>query len=150
MANSYVACLIHCVFSTKGRRNLITPDIRNRLWSYIGGIARENSMSALAVGGTLNHVHVLLSIPQTMSIAQVMQKIKGVSSKWVHDEFPKHRDFKWQKGYGAFGIGLSQMKRTVEYIENQEEHHKGKTFEQEFVAFLKKNDLPYDERYIFD
>lgn len=151
MPHSYVNCLMHCVcvFSTKERRKLITPDIRDRLWAFIGGIARENQMKALIVGGVENHVHILLSVPSTLSIAKAVQLIKGGSSKWVHDAFPSHNDFAWQEGYGAFSVSISQVEHTIAYIRNQEEHHRKKTFEQEFVSFLKKHSIEYDERYVF-
>lgn len=114
MPHSYTSCLVHCVFSTKERRGTITPDLQERLHPYIGGIARSNDMRALAVGGTADHVHLLLSVPATQSIAKAIQLIKGGSSKWVHDTFPARPDFEWQEGYGAFSIGVSQLPETVE------------------------------------
>src|SRR5689334_11649872 len=139
MAHSFTSSLFHCTFSTKDRRNLITPDLQDRLWPYIGGIARDNGMKALAVGGVEDHAHVLLSLASTMAIAKAIQLIKGGSSKWVHDEFPKHKDFAWQEGYGAFSIGISQRETTIVYIQNQREHHKKTTFKEEFLAFLAKH-----------
>ena len=109
MAHSFNSSLFHCVFSTKQRRNTITPDLQERLWPYFGGIARENKMRALSVGGIEDHVHVLLSLPSTMPISKAMQLIKGGSSKWVHDTFPEHHAFAWQEGYGAFSIGVSHV-----------------------------------------
>ena len=111
MGHSYTSSLFHCVFSTKERRKLITPELQERLWPYIGGIARDNRMKALAIGGIDDHVHILLSIPCTLAIAKAIQLIKGGSSKWVHETFPKHRTFAWQEGYGAFSIGISQIDR---------------------------------------
>src|SRR5436190_12752162 len=115
---SYVNMHLHCVFSTKERRPMITPDLRDRLWPYLGGIARENKMKAIEVGGMPDHVHVLLSLPSTASIAKAMQLIKGGSSKWVHDTFPEHRHFSWQVKYGAFGVSVSLLDKTIQYIEN--------------------------------
>ena len=109
MAHSFNSSLFHCVFSTKQRRNTITPDLQERLWPYFGGIARENKMRALSVGGIEDHVHVLLSLPSTMPISKAMHLIKGGSSKWVHDTFPEHHAFAWQEGYGAFSIGVSHV-----------------------------------------
>ena len=106
MAHSYVSALFHCVFSTKERQRLITEDLQERLWQYMGGIARENKMRALTIGGADDHVHLLLSMPSTLTIAKAMQLIKGGSSKWVHDTFPQLKDFEWQEGYGAFSIGI--------------------------------------------
>ncbi len=148
MAHSYVSSLVHCVFSTKERTKTVSPDFRERLWAFIGGIARENGMKALAVGGTEDHVHILLSLSATMALAKAIQLIKGGSSKWIHDTFPKHRHFAWQEGYGAFSISVSHLNGTIAYIRGQETHDQGKTFEKEFLAFLKKHNIAYDERYV--
>jgi REP element-mobilizing transposase RayT len=115
----------------------------------MGGIARENGMKALAVGGTIDHVHTLLSLPATLSVAKAIQLIKGGSSKWVHDQWPRHRKSAWQDGYGAFSVGLSQIKSVISYINGQKEHHRKKTFEEEFVEFLDSYGLEYDRRYVF-
>lgn len=105
MSHSYTSCLVHYVFSTKERRKSISPEIRERLWAYLGGIARENGMRALAVGGTDDHVHMLVSLPSTLSIAKAVQFIKGGSSKWMHETFPSMGAFAWQEGYGGiFGV----------------------------------------------
>ena len=149
MGHTYVSCLIHCVFSTKGRRNMIAQDIQDRLWAYIGGIARENRMNAPAVGGAADHVHVLLSIPSTMATSKAVQLIKGGSSKWLHDSFPVMREFAWQEGYGAFSIGISALDDTIDYIERQDQHHRTTSFEEEYLAFLKKHNIDYDERYVW-
>lgn len=93
MAHSYVSALFHCVFSTKGRRRHITGDLQTRLWPYIGGIARDNKMTALSIGGVEDHLHILLSLPSTIEIAKALQLLKGGSSKWVHEEFPTQRGF---------------------------------------------------------
>ncbi len=148
MPHSYASCLIHYVFSTKGRRNTITPELRKRLWAYLGGIARENGMKALAIGGTADHVHLLASLPSTLSIAKAVQLIKGGSSKWVHDTFPSIKDFAWQEGYGAFSIGTSGEDETIAYINAQDEHHRSRTFDEEFVAFLKRHRIDYDPRHV--
>jgi REP element-mobilizing transposase RayT len=115
----------------------------------MGGIARENQMKALAIGGVEDHVHILLSLPSTISVAKALQLIKGGSSKWVHDEFPRHHDFAWQEGYAALSIGISQVGDTERYIANQEEHHRTRSFEDEFLAFLKKHGIEYDPRYVW-
>ena len=150
MAHSYVCSYFHCVFSTKERRKLITPDLELRLWPFLGGIARNHDMKALAIGGTEDHIHLLLSSPATLAIAKAIQVIKGESSKWVHDTFPEHRKFAWQEGYGAFTIGVSQKDVTVAYIQKQKEHHRKKTFQEEYLAFLKKHDVEYDPRFVWD
>jgi len=147
MAHTYVSDLIHCVFSTKLRRNLIKLEIQPDLWSLIGGIARKNKCKALAVGGIENHVHILLSLSPDMSLAKAMQLIKGASSRWMNETHTRH--FAWQEGYGAFTVGISQKADTIAYIESQAEHHRKRSFEEEFIAFLKKHNVEYDPRYIW-
>src|SRR5258708_22736453 len=106
MPHTYVSDLVHCVFSTKVRRELVSAEIQSQLWALIGGIARKNGFKALVVGGTTDHVHVLLSLPATMPLAKAVQLIKGASSHWMNE---KHgNDFAWQEGYGAFTVGISQ------------------------------------------
>jgi len=147
LSHTYVSDLVHCVFSTKNRCNLITAEIQSDLWSFIGGIARKNGFKALMVGGTENHVHILLSLPATMPLAKAMQLIKGASSHWMNETHAK--DFAWQEGYGAFTVGISQMPDTISYIQTQPEHHRKRSFEEEFVAFLKKHGVEYDPQYIW-
>ena len=149
MPHSYVSNLMHCTFSTKERYPMITPELETDLWPYIGGIARKNRMKALAIGGTQDHLHGLLSLPATMDFAKAVQLIKGGSSKWVHDTFAKYRKFEWQDGYGAFSVSQSQLARTIDYINNQKEHHRKRTFEEEFIELLEKHGIAYDERYLF-
>jgi REP element-mobilizing transposase RayT len=149
MAHSYLSILIHYIFSTKNRDKIITPEIQDRLWAYMGGIARENNMKALSIGGVEEHAHVFLSLPATISIAKAIQLIKGGSSKWIHDTFPSFKDFAWQVGYGAFSVSISHIDETINYIKNQKEHHRHKTFQEEYLAFLKKHGIEYDERYIW-
>jgi putative transposase len=134
---------MHCVFATKERRPLIKPGLQRRLWPYLGGIARENKMRALVVGGVEDHVHVLFSIPSTLSVAKAVQLLKGNSSKGIHDTFPEHHDFGWQEGYGAFSIGVSGVEDTTKYIQNQEAHHRKMTFREEVEVFLKKHGMEY-------
>ena len=136
MSHSYICCLIHIVFSTAERRPLIRDDIRGRLHGYIGGIARENAMAAIAVGGVADHVHILLSLPRTISVAKAVQLLKGGSSKWLNDTFPESKAFAWQEGYAAFSVGISQREKTVAYIQGQAEHHKRISFAEEFAKFL--------------
>jgi REP element-mobilizing transposase RayT len=119
--------------------------VRERLWPYLGGIAKQNQMKALAIGGASDHVHVLLSLPATLSVAKAMQLLKGNSSKWMRETFPNMRSFAWQEGYGAFSIGMSGVDATVAYIRNQAEHHRTRSFREEFVAMLKKHGFTYDE-----
>ena len=147
---SYISSYLHCVFSTKERRRLITPTLRDRLWPFLGGIARQNKMKAIEIGGMEDHVHMLLSLPSTLSIAKALQLIKGGSSKWVHETFPEHRMFGWQVKYGAFSVSVSQLDTIIQYIKDQKEHHRQMTFQEEFIALLKKHRVEYDERYLWD
>src|SRR5712692_5237174 len=149
MSHRYESLLVHGIFSTKNRKPLIAKDVSPRLWAYIGGICRTNGFKALAVGGVEDHAHILLSLPATLSVAKAIQLIKGGSSKWVHDTFPVHRGFAWQEGYGAFSIGVSQIEAAIAYIQSQPEHHRTKTFEEEFLGFLKKHGIEYDPRYVW-
>jgi REP element-mobilizing transposase RayT len=148
MGHTYTSQLLHCVFSTKNRLPLLNAEIRPRLHAYLGGIARENDMKALAVSGVEDHVHILLSLKPTMSLSKAMQLIKGGSSLWLHETFPKLKEFGWQEGYGAFSIGISQIDDTIAYIARQEEHHRKISFQDELRAILKRHGIEWDERYV--
>lgn len=150
MASTLTLVNIHYVFSTKKREKLIDESIKIRLWAYIGGIARENKMIPLVVGGTNDHVHLLITLPPTMNISKAAQLIKIGSSKWIHKEFPEHKEFAWQSGYGAFSVSFGRIPNIVNYIKNQEDHHKKKTFAEEYIEFLKLNGIVYDERFVLE
>jgi putative transposase len=143
MAHTYTSLLTHCVFSTKERRRMIPEELQPRLWSYMGGIARTNKIKALAIGGTDDHVHMLVSLPSHISVAKAMQLVKAGSSKWMHDELGK-KLFSWQESYGAFSIGITQIPATVKYINSQKEHHQRRTFDEELVLILKKHGIVPD------
>ncbi|HEY0319949.1 MAG TPA: transposase [Pyrinomonadaceae bacterium] len=149
MPHSYVSTLIHCVFSTKERRKIISAELQASLWPSIGGIARQNGMKALAIGGATDHAHILLSLTAVMPASKAVQLIKGGSSKWIHESLLAQRDFAWQEGHGAFSVSISHVKNTIAYIQNQAEHHRKKTFEEEFLSFLKKHNIEYDERHVW-
>ncbi|MEK6231304.1 MAG: IS200/IS605 family transposase [Luteolibacter sp.] len=148
--HSLSSCLMHCVFATKERQPFLSHEIRDRLHPYLGGIARDNSMKALAIGGTEDHVHILLSIPATLSVSKAMQLMKGNFSKWLRDTFPeiKSKEFAWQQGFGAFSISVSSIDDTVRYIRNQEQHHQKKSFRNEFENFLRKHKIEFDPKHI--
>ena len=146
---SYVSSYFHCVFSTKERRPLITPELRVRLWPFMGGIARQNNLKAIEIGGVEDHVHILISLPASVPVSKAMQLIKGGSSKWVHETFPDQRLFAWQDEYGAFSVSVSQLDKTIAYIHGQPEHHRKMTFQEEFLELLKKHRIEYDERYLW-
>jgi len=150
MANTYSSLFYHIVFSTKGRFSFIDRQIEERVWAYIGGIARKREMTALQVGGIENHIHVLVLAKPVVAPSQIAQWLKGESSKWIHDEFPHLSKFGWQDGYGVFTVSQSQVPDVIEYIRDQRKHHKDQSFEQEYVSLLKLNGVDYDKRYVFD
>jgi putative transposase len=139
----------HFTFSTKNREPWISQSIEDRIWSYIGGVARKQKMTALQVGGIDDHIHTLVMAPPTLSPSQIAQYLKGDSSKWIHQEFPKLRGFEWQDGYGAFTVSTSQIAEVIKYIQNQREHHRKKTFQEEYLELLEKHCVAYDERYLW-
>ena len=149
MANSFTSINIHFVFSTKNRKCLIDDKIKSRLWGYMGGIAKDNKMTALAIGGTNNHVHMLLSMPAVLSPAKSIQLIKSNSSKWVNEEFRHKTGFSWQVGYSGFSVGPKQIKNVINYINRQEEHHRIKSFEEEYISFLEESGIEYEEQYVW-
>jgi len=146
MSHTYISQLMHVVFSTKKRCSSIPPDMQERLWSYLGGIAQKNGFKTVAVGGTENHVHILLSLPATMPLAKAVQLLKGGSSKWLNDATENR--FEWQQGYGAFSVSTSQQVQVRTYIDSQAEHHRTRNFNDEFLAFLRKHKIDYDARYV--
>jgi REP element-mobilizing transposase RayT len=148
MSHTYCLALFHCVFSTRERQKVIAPELQERLWAYMGGIAREHGMKALAVGGADDHVHILLLLPSSVTISQAMRTIKAGSSKWIHKTCGQAK-FEWQLGYGAFTIGWSQVDATVAYIAGQKEHHKKRDFQAEFLAILEQHRIEYDARYVW-
>jgi putative transposase len=150
MPGTYTKLLYHAVFSTKERARLITPDLQPRLHEYLGGIVRSERGVAYQIGGTLNHVHLLLRWRTDDSFSNLMRKLKSNSSRWVHETFPMLQSFQWQEGYGAFTVSQSQSNAVDQYIRNQESHHRTSTFEEELIALLKAHEIEYDERYLWD
>jgi putative transposase len=140
--------LLHFIFSTLGRRSLIKPEFRADLFAYLGGIVREMNGAALIVNGTSDHVHMLLRIRPVHSSAEIARVVKANSSRWVREKWSP--GFAWQTGYAVFSVSESNVAAVTKYIATQEEHHKKHSFQEEFVAFLKKNRVEYDERYIWD
>jgi putative transposase len=115
----------------------------------MGGIARENNIKAISIGGMPDHAHLLISLPSVVPVAKAIQFIKGGSSKWLHENIRAFRKFAWQEGYGAFSISASRVDDVAAYIARQEDHHRVRSFQEEYVAFLKENKIEYDERYIW-
>ncbi len=150
MAHTFTELLSHVIFSTKGLAASIDDELRPRLHSYIGGIIRELGGTAIAVGGTPGHVHILLRLPPSVPIADAMRVVKTNSSRWIHETSPNLRSFAWQTGYGAFSVSESNRQTVSDYIRNQEEHHRRTSFQEEYVAFLQRHGVDYDERFVFD
>lgn len=150
MANTYSQITIHCVFAVKGRENIIAQSWRDRLHSYLSGIITEKGAKALAVGGWKDHVHILVGLPVTISVSDFMSSVKANSSKWINEQRFVPGKFQWQPGYGAFSYSKSQRDTVVKYIINQEEHHKTKTFREEYIKMLTDFEVIYEEKYIFD
>jgi putative transposase len=149
MANSYTSLFTHIIFSTHNREPLLKSEWRDRLFAYIGGIARENKIKAVSIGGVMDHAHMLLLTPASIPIAKAVQLVKGGSSKWLHENNISLKNFAWQEGYGAFSISASQVSEVAAYIAAQEEHHRIKSFQEEYLSFLKEYNVEYDERYVW-
>ncbi len=150
MANTYSQLFYHIVFSTKERRNFIHQEIEERVWDYIGGIARKHDVTSLRVGGIENHVHGLVMAKPVVPPYKIPMWLKGGSSKWIHDEFSNLSFSSWQDGYGIFSVSKSQVPDVIRYIENQREHHNGETFEEEYISLLRLHGIEYDLQYVFD
>jgi putative transposase len=150
MPQSFTCLHYHLIFSTKNRLPAIAPDLQTRLYDYIGGILRSEKSVLLAAGGMPDHVHLLCSLSKELAIAEALRLIKSNSSKWIHETFPEHRTFAWQAGYGAFAVSYSHLDSVKRYIARQAAHHRRTTFQEELVAFLRKHNLPFDERYLWE
>lgn len=149
MANTYHSLHYHLIFSTKNRVAYLKPEIEQRVWAYLGGVARKHKMTALQIGRFDDHIHALVMAPPTIAPSQIAQYLKGDSSKWIHETFLELGDLAWQEGYGAFTVSKSNMESVVAYIQKQREHHKKQTFQEEYLEFLQKHGVEYDERYVW-
>lgn len=150
MANTYSQISIHCVFAVKGRENLITINWRDELHRYISGIITGNGARSLAVGGWKDHVHIFFGMPVTTCISDFMSIVKANSSKWINERGFVSGKFQWQSGYGAFSHSRSQRDQVIKYISTQEEHHRVKTFKEEYLKMLADFEVGYDEKYLFE
>ncbi|SEO91520.1 REP element-mobilizing transposase RayT [Flavobacterium sp. CF108] len=149
MANTYTQIHIHFVFAVKYRQAVIHTNWKNDLYKYISGIIKNNNHKVLAINGVSDHIHILIGIRPAQSITELMKSIKQNSSKWINENKFTNIHFEWQEGYGAFSYSKSQLSAVSDYIENQEEHHKKKTFKEEYINFLEKFEVDYDEKFIF-
>jgi putative transposase len=150
MANTYTQISIHAIFVVKHRENFITKEWRDRLHSYISGVLKNEGATTLAVGGWLDHVHVFFGMPPTKNISDILRVVKTNSSKWINEnEFTKGK-FQWQEGYAAFSYSRSQRDTVINYIMQQEEHHKKKSFKAEYLEILKNFEVDFNEKYLFE
>ncbi len=150
MAQSLASIMIHLVFSTKDRVAWITPAIEASLHANMAQILKDLECPALKIGGMHDHIHILFALNRTKSVSQVVEDVKKKSSRWVKTEYPDLQGFQWQSGYGAFSVGQSGLEKTRDYIISQKEHHQLRSFQDEFQSFLKKYDITWDEKYLWD
>jgi putative transposase len=150
MANTYTQIYLHFVFAVKNRASLIHPSWKDELYKYITGIVQNNNHKLIAINGIPDHVHILIGYNLHQLIPDLLQDIKGNSSKWINiNKFTKSH-FNWQAGYGAFSYSHSQIDQVAKYIINQEKHHKKRTFQKEYLELLKRFNIPYDDKYILE
>ena len=150
MPQSFASVHVHVVFSTKGRVALISDDLAPRLYEYIGGIVRARHSLLVQAGGMADHIHLLVSLHRQLSVAELLRDIKANSSKWVHQTFADRRAFAWQAGYAVFAVSFSNLDAVKGYIAEQAEHHRTRTFQDEFRALLRRHHIAFDERYMWD
>lgn len=150
MSRTFTNLLTHLIFSTKDREPLIVPELESELYAYLGGLTRELKGKSYGINGTSDHVHMLISLPPTVSTSEALRFIKSNSSGWVHVKWPRRRAFAWQLGYGAFSVSKSNVPSVLKYIRSQEAHHRKVTFKEELIDFLVKHEIEYDERYIWN
>jgi putative transposase len=150
MPQSLSSILIHLIFSTKNRERFITEAIEKELYPYTAKIFRELKSPTLSVGGTDDHLHILFSLARTIEVAELIEKVKMKTSKWIKTKGEEFENFYWQRGYGAFSIGQSQVETLKRYITRQRIHHQRVTFQDEYRKFLKSYAIDYDERYVWD
>ncbi len=149
MANTYTLIHIHFVFAVKFRDGIINSQWKNTLYKYITGTIHNNNHKLLAINGTSDHIHILIGLRPSQSISDLMKDVKQSSSKWINENKLVKGHFEWQEGYGAFSHSKSQINKVIDYIDNQESHHKKLTFKEEYLDFLKKFEVDYDEKFIF-
>ncbi len=150
MASSHRVHFFHLIWSTKGRENLILPKTKNALYEYMGGIIRNTGGSLIEIGGIANHVHLLIELSNLDRFTALLRNVKSSSTTWLKQKYPDCRFFAWQDGYGSYSVSFSQLERTREYIRKQEEHHQRHSFEEEYLNFLKLNQVQFDPRFVFD
>jgi putative transposase len=150
MGNTYSKVYLQFIFTVKGRQNLIPQKNNNELQKYITGIIQNRNQKMLAINNMPDHVHLLVGFGTTMSMADFMEEVKAISSKFINEKAWIKGKFEWQRGYGVFSYSRSQIDNVIKYIMNQQEHHKKRTFKEEYIDFLKKFEVEYDEKYLFE
>ena len=150
MSNTYTQIHIQTVFAVRNRDALISPEWSERLYSYMASIVNDQGHKTLAIGGVSNHVHLLFGFRPTQSLSSLMLRLKRETSEWINKERLTRFQFQWQEGYGAFSYSKSHVPRVVQYIVNQEKHHAKRSFREEYLDMLRKNEIEFDERYIFE
>lgn len=150
MGQSLVKNYLHIIFNTKNRTPLIHNSIANELHAYLGGISRNLECPPIAIGGYIDHVHILCMLSKKIALMSFLEELKSSSSKWIKTKGDNLGDFYWQNGYGAFSVTFSEVESITTYINTQEEHHAKKSFQDEYRDFLKKYNVEYDERYVWD
>lgn len=150
MAGTFSQVYIQYVFAVKGRQNLILPSFEDELYKYISGIITEKGQKSLAVNGMPDHIHVLVGLKPAMRISDLVRDIKNNSCNFINDQKWLPQRFSWQEGYGAFSYSQSAFGNVIEYIKNQKVRHRKMNFKEEYLAYLKRFDIPYDEKYLFD
>ena len=150
MPQSLSKVIVHIIFSTKNREPWLDSDVRPRMHAYLATICRDIGADFVHVGGVADHVHILTTLPRTVAQAELIERTKKTSSKWIKTLDACYRGFFWQRGYGGFSVSPSQLDAVLRYVENQQAHHRARTFQEEYRELLRKHDIEFDERYVWD
>jgi len=150
MPQSLTKVYVHITFSTKYRHPFIDDNIQQELWTYIGGICKTLECNPIRVGGYYDHVHICCLLSKKIAQMKLLEEVKKSSSKWIKTKGDQYGKFYWQDGYGIFSVNPSEIEKVIAYIDNQHEHHARQTFQKELLAFLKKYNVEYDERYLWE
>ena len=150
MANTYSQIYIQTVFAVNGRLSLIRPEFKEELYKYITGIVRNQGQKLITINGMRDHVHILIGLKPAMALADLVREVKADSTNFINKNKWVHGRFTWQEGYGAFSYGHSQLDTIIRYIQNQEQHHKRSSFKNEYLTLLRKFDIAFEEKYVFE
>jgi len=150
MSNTFTNLIYHIVYSTKYRRTTISAEWQSDLYAYIGGVLLNREGIPLEIGGTADHIHILTKLSPKYAIMDVLRDVKADSSKWINERQTSKQRFEWQAGYGAFSVSSSQVDKVQSYIRNQEEHHRKQSFKEEFLTILRKHQVEFEIKYVFD